>query len=102
MLGRLAAFLALGPADQVIGGATGQILDRLDIVLAKLDQHLRGHARHRLQSIIHTEFLTFVFEFALELFQIFARPALQFGRGFVVEALDAGQFLDIDQRQFLH
>ena len=26
MLGRLAAFLAFGPADQIVGGATGQIL----------------------------------------------------------------------------
>src|SRR5216683_8000528 len=34
MLGRLAAFLALGPADQIVGGATGQILDRLYVVLA--------------------------------------------------------------------
>src|SRR5258706_5951444 len=39
MLGRLAAFLALGPADQIVGGATGQILDGLDIVLTKLHQH---------------------------------------------------------------
>src|ERR1700682_132937 len=53
MLGRLAAFLALGPADQIVGGASRQILDRLDLVLAEFHQHLRGHAGHRLLSIIH-------------------------------------------------
>src|SRR6202048_1209062 len=101
MLGRLAAFLALGPADQIVGGATGEILDRLDVVLAELDQHLRGHAGHRLQSIVHTELLAFVFQLGLELFQVFFRPVLQFVGGFVVKTLDACQFLDVDQREFL-
>src|SRR3984957_9771711 len=102
MLGRLAAFLALGPADQIVGGASRQILDGLDIVLAELHQHLRGHAGHPLQSIVHAELLSFVFELAFELFQILASPALQFVGGFVVETFDAGQFLDVDHRQFLH
>ena len=35
------AVLALGPAGQVVGGAAGQILDRLDAVLAERHQHLR-------------------------------------------------------------
>src|SRR6201999_2667909 len=37
VLDRLAAFLALGPADEVVGGAAREILDRLDVVLAELD-----------------------------------------------------------------
>src|SRR3954447_2964279 len=39
MFGRLAAFLAFGPADQVIGGAAREILDSLDVVLAEFHQH---------------------------------------------------------------
>ena len=39
------AVLALGPADQIVGGAAGEILDRLDAALAELDQHRRGDAR---------------------------------------------------------
>src|SRR6516225_8694271 len=31
MLGRLAAFLALGPADQIVGGAAREVIDRLDV-----------------------------------------------------------------------
>src|SRR6478752_8483575 len=38
VLDRLAV-LALGPADQVVGGAAGQILDRLDAILAETDHH---------------------------------------------------------------
>src|SRR4029077_8272861 len=101
ILGRFAAFLALGPADQIVGGATGQILDGLDVVLAEFHQHLRVYAGHRLQSVIHTEFLALVFLLGLELFQIFFCPALQLVGGFFVETFDAGQFLDVDQREFL-
>src|SRR4029079_6512648 len=100
-LGRLAAFLALGPGDQIAGGPTGPITDGLDVVLAELDQHLRGHAGYFLQSVIHTEFLALVFQLGLELFQIFLGPALQFVGGFSVEALEARKLLDVDQRQFL-
>ena len=38
------AVLALGPADQVVGGAAGEILDRLDVVLAERHHHLGGDA----------------------------------------------------------
>src|ERR1700742_4067238 len=102
MLGLFAAFLAFGPTDQVVGGAAGEVLDGLDVVLAELHQHLRGHARHCLQIVIHAEFLPFVFEFGLELIQIFLGAILQLSRGLVVKAFDAGQFPDIDHRQFLH
>jgi hypothetical protein len=50
------AFLALAPAEQVVGGATGQILDRLDVVLAELHQH-GGDARHLLERILDTKLL---------------------------------------------
>src|SRR5262245_39690662 len=33
VLDRLAAFLALSPADEVVGGAAGEVLDRLDLAL---------------------------------------------------------------------
>ena len=59
-----------------------------------------GHARYRLQSVVHAEFLSPAFEFGLELLEIFAGAALQFARGFIVESLNAGEFPRIDQRQF--
>src|SRR6185437_16785030 len=40
VLGRLAAVLALGPANEIVGGAAGEVLDRLDLVLAEPHQHL--------------------------------------------------------------
>ena len=85
--------LALGPADQIVGGATGEVLDGLDVVLAELDQHLRGHAGHVLQRILDAELLAPGLEFGLELVEIFAGAALQLVRGFLVEPFDAGQFL---------
>src|SRR5260370_11379088 len=44
MLGRLAAFLALAPADQIVGGATGQALDGLDPLLTHFHHLLHRHS----------------------------------------------------------
>ena len=95
------AVLAFGPAGEIVGGATGEILDRLDAVLAEPHQHRGGDAGHLLERVLDAEFLALGVELGLDLGEIFAGAGLQFGRGVVVEALDAGDFLGIDHRQFL-
>src|SRR5262249_11150974 len=101
VLDRLAAFLAFGPADQIVGGATGEVLDRLDVVLTKLDQHLRGDAGHVLHGVLDAELLAFGLELGFQPLQIFPGAALQLVGGLLVETFDPGELLDVDQRQFL-
>ena len=95
------AVLALGPASEVVGRATSQVLDRLDAVLAEADQHRRGDARHLFQLIGDAELRALGVELGLDLGQIIARPRLQLGRGILVEAFDAGDLFGVDHRQLL-
>ena len=95
------AVLALGPADQVVGGAAGQILDRLDAVLAELHQHRRGDAGHVLERVLDAELLALGVELGLRLGEIFAGARLQFARGVLVEAFDGGDLLLVDHGHLL-
>src|SRR5581483_10695130 len=101
VLHRLTAFLALGPADQVVGGAAGEIFDRLDVILAELDQYFRGDAGHVLHGVLDAELLAPGLELAFQPLQIFLGAVLQLVGGVFIETFDAGEFPDIDQRQFL-
>ena len=94
------AVLALGVAGEIVGRAAGQVLDRLHAVLAKLDQHRRGDARHLAHRILDAQFLALGVKLSLDLRQIVPRPRLQLVRGILVEALDAGEFLGIDVGEF--
>src|SRR4051812_8550977 len=101
IFGLLAALLALGPADQIVRGATGEVVDRLDVVLAELHQHLRGDAGHVLHCVLDAELLAPGLEFGFQLFEIFTGAVLEFLRGLLVETFDAGEFLDVHHREFL-
>src|SRR5262245_22618413 len=94
------AVLALRPADQVVGDGAGQVLDRLDAVLAQMHQHLGGDAGDLLERILDAEFLAFAVEFGLFLVQEFARTGLELAGGLLVEAFDAGKLLIVDHQQF--
>ena len=83
------AVLALGPAGEIVGSAAGEVLDRLDVVLAERDQHLGGHAGDVPQRVLDAEFLALGIELRLDLAEIVAGALLQFARGFLVEAFDA-------------
>ena len=96
------AVLALGPAGQIVGGAAGQVLDRLDAVLAEPDQHRGGHAGDLFELVLDAEFLALGVEFGLDLGEIFARAGLQLACGLLVETLDAGDFLGVHHGEFLH
>ena len=52
-----------------VGGAAGQVFDRLDAVLAEPHQHGRGHARHLFEGILDAEF----FALGVELTSILSR-----------------------------
>src|SRR5579884_1206371 len=93
------AVLALGPADEIIGGASSKILDRLHAVLAERNQHLCGHARNLFQRVLDTELLPPGIEFRLLPIEIFAGAILQFARRVEIKPLDAGNFLLVHQRQ---
>src|SRR5262249_23729508 len=59
------AVLALGPTDQIVGNRAGQILDRLDPVLAHVHQHLGGNARDLLERVLDAELLALFVELVL-------------------------------------
>src|SRR3954452_19214689 len=76
-LGLLAAFLAFGPADQIVGGAAGEVVDRLEVVLAELHQHFRGDAGHVLDGVLDAELLALGLDLGLLLLEIFTRTVLK-------------------------
>jgi len=98
---RILFLLAFGPADQFVGGAIGEILDRLDAVLAQSDEHGRGEARHFSQFVGHAKFAALGVALGFLLLQIFAGAVLDFGCRVLVETLDVGDFGKIDERDFL-
>ena len=94
------AILALAPAHQVVGRATGQILDRLDAVLAEMHKHFGRDPRHFLEGGVDAEPLAFGVEFDFLPGQKILRARLQLAGGFLIEALDPGDFLFIHDKQF--
>ena len=82
--------LAFRPAGEVVRGATGEVLDGLDAVLAEFDQHRHGHAVDLEQAVLDAEFLALGVMLGLDHGEIIARPGLQLLRGLLVEAFDRG------------
>src|SRR5262249_5987839 len=87
------AVLALAPADQVVGDAAGQVLDRLEAVLAELHQHLGADAGNLFERILDAQLLARGVELGLFPVQELARARLQLLSRVLVEALDAGELL---------
>ena len=58
-------------ADEIVGGAASEVLDRLDAVFAERDHHLRGHAVDLAQIVGNAKLTTLGIHFGLDLFQIF-------------------------------
>src|SRR3990167_8894477 len=90
------AFLALDPADELVGDRAGEILDRLDVGLAEGDQHGGGHAGDFLEGVVDAERLPLLVLLGLDPRQILAGALLELGRRLVVEALDAGDLVLLD------
>ena len=95
------AVLAFAPADEVVGGAAGEVLDRLDAVLTEGDHHLRGHTVDLAQLVGYAECFALLVHFSFQALQIFAGALLDFLGGFFVETVDGGDFVEFDISQLL-
>ena len=74
------AVLAFLPADQVVDGIAGEILDRLHAVLAERHHHGGGDARDFAQLVGDAEFLALVVMLGLDALEIFAGARLDFAK----------------------
>src|SRR5690606_22406931 len=90
------AILALGPADEIVGGTTGEILDGLDVFLAERHQHGGGQALNLVEFVLDTQFLALLVELAVDLGKILDGAVLDLDGGLFVEPLDRGDFFDLD------
>src|SRR3990172_12787067 len=93
--------LALGPADEVVGRAIGEILERLDAGLAERDQHRRRDPRDLGEIVGDAELAALGVALRLLLLQILARTRLDLACGVLVEALDMSDFGQIDEGDLL-
>src|SRR5262245_30877954 len=94
------AILALGPSDQIVGRAAGEIFDGFHGVLAQGNHNLGGDARHILYGVFHAELLTLGIELSLLRRNVFLRTLLKFACSVFIESLDGRNLLLIDQREF--
>src|SRR6516165_6469071 len=95
------AVLAFAPAEKVVGGATRQVLDRFDPVLAQLHQHGGGDARDLFERVLDAELFALVVELGFLSIEIVAGARLQFTRGVLVETLDPGELLFVHRGKLL-
>ena len=94
-------FLALVPTSEIVGGAVGQVLDGLHLVLAECDQHRRGKARHFQKLIGDAELLAPGAELGFKLLQTLAATGLYFSGRVLVEAFDRRNLSRLDESHFL-
>ena len=93
--------IAVGPANEVVARAIGEILERLDAALAEPDQHRRGQALDLLQFVRDAERLALLIELRLDPGKVGLRARLDFGRGLGVEAFDHRELARLDIGDFL-
>src|SRR3954451_10547715 len=79
---------AVGPADEVVGREVGEILDRLDAVLAKRDQHRCRDAVDFPQLVFHSKLLPASVLLGLDAGKVLLRAVLNLAGRVLVEALD--------------
>src|SRR5215510_9028181 len=101
VLGGLTVF-AFAPADKIVGGATREVLDRLDVVLAELDEHRGSDTRNLAHRILYAQFLALGVELCFLRGEVLARAVLELAGSLFVEAFDAGDFFLVDHRQLFH
>ncbi len=93
--------LALGPADEIVGGAVGEILQRLHAVLAHRHHHRGGDALNLGNLVRHAELAALGVAIGFLLLEIFARTRLNLVRRVLIEALDVGNLRQVDKGDFL-
>ena len=101
VLDRLSTFFlfTLNPADEIVGGAVGKILQRLDVVLTERATIIAVVTPETLVSSSATpSCLRRLIAFLLDTIEEFARPRLNFCGRIFVKALDAGDFLESRRR----
>ena len=95
------AVLAFAPADQVVGGAAGKVFNVLDAVLTQRNQHGCGEAGDFIKVVLDAELLALFVMGTIDGRQVFGGAVLDFASGFLVEAVDRGNFIGVDIGQFL-
>ncbi len=95
------AVLALGPADEIVGGAAGKILHRLDALLAEHFEHGGGEAGNLVEFVGNAEHLAGFIVLTLDGRQVLDGAVLDFTRRLLVEPLDRGDFGEVDIGQLL-
>ena len=93
--------LALGPADEVVGGAVGKILQRLDAVLAHRDHHRRGDALDLGNLVGNAELAALGVAIGFLLLEVFARTRLDLVGGVLVETFDVRDLRQVDEGDLL-
>src|SRR5215218_2456683 len=86
---------ALRPADEIVGGAAGQVLDILDVVLAEGHQHGGGDAVDLLQLVGDAQLLATALVLGLDAGQVLLGAALDLAGGILIEAFDGGHFAGV-------
>src|SRR5690606_32586571 len=87
--------------DQLVGREVGEVIERLDPGLAENDQHLLGQVRDLGQRIVDAERATLGAERLFLALDRLGGAVLQFLGELLVEALDRGQFRQLDVGHFL-
>src|SRR3954469_6245889 len=94
--------LAVRPAHEVVGGAAGEVLDGLDIVLAERDQHRGRDAVDFPHVVGDAQFLPPRLLLGLDAGEIVLGSGLDLGGRVLVEALDRREFGRVHVGQFLN
>src|SRR5690606_24087886 len=96
------AIPALGPAHEIVGGAAGEILDRLDVVLAERNEHGGVEAFDLVELVLDAERAAFLVVGRLDGVEVVDSTLLDSTGDLVVEALDRGDLGNIDIGELLN
>ena len=94
-----AAFDRFKPAGQIIGHATGEILERFDVIFAKAHQHGRRDAVQYRQIIGNAHLFALRIKFFIYAVQMVAGPILNLFRRVLVKTFNIG---DLFKRHISH
>src|SRR5207302_2224 len=84
--------------QELVARQIGEVVERLDTVLAERDEHARSQAFERDKLVADPKRFVALLIFAVAPLEGLPRPFLQLARDVSVEAFDAGKFVDGHER----